>query len=173
MKKGVELFQSFLKKKKKKTQEKLHKKKVWFLRLKTFIIYQDWRELLSLAVIFQLWACCFPSCSWFSLLLSRFEQRSLVFLHLLTCRSLLFFSTFLLCPSFFFLRSRGRIEAYLLVYLHRCSILFLTLPVYHKDKISCWCVPCLKNNPRPVNYQFQQNLDYYKTRGADLMNKTR
>ncbi|XP_068189309.1 TBC1 domain family member 5 isoform X2 [Antennarius striatus] len=30
-----------------------------------------------------------------------------------------------------------------------------------------------KNNPRPVNYQFQQNLDYYKTRGADLMNKTR
>ncbi|XP_076611412.1 TBC1 domain family member 5 isoform X2 [Chaetodon auriga] len=30
-----------------------------------------------------------------------------------------------------------------------------------------------KNHPRPVNYQFQQNLDYYKTRGADLMNKTR
>ncbi|XP_033856035.2 TBC1 domain family member 5 [Acipenser ruthenus] len=30
-----------------------------------------------------------------------------------------------------------------------------------------------KNNLRPVNYQFQQNLDYYKTRGADLMNKTR
>ncbi|XP_038580201.1 TBC1 domain family member 5 isoform X1 [Micropterus salmoides] len=30
-----------------------------------------------------------------------------------------------------------------------------------------------RNNPRPVNYQFQQNLDYYKTRGADLMNKTR
>ncbi|XP_066571790.1 TBC1 domain family member 5 isoform X2 [Amia ocellicauda] len=30
-----------------------------------------------------------------------------------------------------------------------------------------------KNNPRPVNYQFQQNLDYYKTRGADLMSKTR
>ncbi|XP_033981242.1 TBC1 domain family member 5 isoform X1 [Trematomus bernacchii] len=30
-----------------------------------------------------------------------------------------------------------------------------------------------KNYPRPVNYQFQQNLDYYKTRGADLMNKTR
>ncbi|XP_062265831.1 TBC1 domain family member 5 isoform X2 [Platichthys flesus] len=30
-----------------------------------------------------------------------------------------------------------------------------------------------KNNPRPANYQFQQNLDYYKTRGADLMNKTR
>ncbi|MBN3297998.1 TBCD5 protein, partial [Amia calva] len=29
-----------------------------------------------------------------------------------------------------------------------------------------------KNNPRPVNYQFQQNLDYYKTRGADLMSKT-
>uniref|UniRef100_A0A8D3E741 TBC1 domain family, member 5 n=1 Tax=Scophthalmus maximus TaxID=52904 RepID=A0A8D3E741_SCOMX len=29
------------------------------------------------------------------------------------------------------------------------------------------------NNPRPVNYQFQQNLDYYKTRGADLMNNTR
>uniref|UniRef100_A0A7N6AU98 Rab-GAP TBC domain-containing protein n=1 Tax=Anabas testudineus TaxID=64144 RepID=A0A7N6AU98_ANATE len=31
----------------------------------------------------------------------------------------------------------------------------------------------LPNNPRPVNYQFQQNLDYYNTRGADLMNKTR
>lgn len=31
----------------------------------------------------------------------------------------------------------------------------------------------LQNHPRPVNYQFQQNLDYYKTRGADLMNKTR
>uniref|UniRef100_A0A8C9Z2A4 TBC1 domain family member 5 n=1 Tax=Sander lucioperca TaxID=283035 RepID=A0A8C9Z2A4_SANLU len=30
-----------------------------------------------------------------------------------------------------------------------------------------------KNYPRPVNYQFQQNLDYYKTRGADLMNRTR
>ncbi|KAG9331258.1 hypothetical protein JZ751_019567 [Albula glossodonta] len=30
-----------------------------------------------------------------------------------------------------------------------------------------------KNNPRPVNYQFQQNLEYYKTRGADLMSKTR
>ncbi|KAM6959022.1 TBC1 domain family member 5 isoform 2-T2 [Aplochiton taeniatus] len=30
-----------------------------------------------------------------------------------------------------------------------------------------------KNHPRPVNYQFQQNLDYYKTRGADLVNKTR
>ncbi|XP_051949208.1 TBC1 domain family member 5-like isoform X2 [Xyrauchen texanus] len=30
-----------------------------------------------------------------------------------------------------------------------------------------------KNNPRPMNYQFQQNLDYYKTRGADLVNKTR
>ncbi|KAG2464973.1 TBCD5 protein, partial [Polypterus senegalus] len=30
-----------------------------------------------------------------------------------------------------------------------------------------------KNFPRPVNYQFHQNLDYYKTRGADLMNKTR
>uniref|UniRef100_H3DK54 TBC1 domain family member 5 n=1 Tax=Tetraodon nigroviridis TaxID=99883 RepID=H3DK54_TETNG len=29
-----------------------------------------------------------------------------------------------------------------------------------------------KNHPRPVNYQFQQNLEYYKTRGADLM-KTR
>ncbi|XP_046875857.1 TBC1 domain family member 5 isoform X1 [Hypomesus transpacificus] len=29
-----------------------------------------------------------------------------------------------------------------------------------------------KNNPRPVNYQFQQNLDYYKTRGADLVNKS-
>uniref|UniRef100_A0AAX7SXB3 Rab-GAP TBC domain-containing protein n=1 Tax=Astatotilapia calliptera TaxID=8154 RepID=A0AAX7SXB3_ASTCA len=29
------------------------------------------------------------------------------------------------------------------------------------------------NNPRPVNYHFQQNLDYYKTKGADLMNKTR
>ncbi|XP_041105009.1 TBC1 domain family member 5-like isoform X2 [Polyodon spathula] len=30
-----------------------------------------------------------------------------------------------------------------------------------------------KNNLRPVNYQFQQNLDYYKTCGADLLNKTR
>ncbi|XP_077447093.1 TBC1 domain family member 5 isoform X1 [Stigmatopora argus] len=30
-----------------------------------------------------------------------------------------------------------------------------------------------RNHPRPVNYRFQQNLDYYKTRGADLMNKTR
>ncbi|KAA0710243.1 TBC1 domain family member 5 [Triplophysa tibetana] len=30
-----------------------------------------------------------------------------------------------------------------------------------------------KNNHRPVNFQFQQNLDYYKTRGADLVNKTR
>ncbi|XP_077364325.1 TBC1 domain family member 5 isoform X2 [Festucalex cinctus] len=30
-----------------------------------------------------------------------------------------------------------------------------------------------RNHPRPVNYQFQQNLDYYKTRGADLMNKSR
>uniref|UniRef100_A0A8C4ZZQ6 TBC1 domain family member 5 n=1 Tax=Gadus morhua TaxID=8049 RepID=A0A8C4ZZQ6_GADMO len=30
-----------------------------------------------------------------------------------------------------------------------------------------------KNNPRPFNYQFQQNLDYYKTRGADLVDKTR
>uniref|UniRef100_A0A8C7PMK7 TBC1 domain family member 5 n=1 Tax=Oncorhynchus mykiss TaxID=8022 RepID=A0A8C7PMK7_ONCMY len=29
-----------------------------------------------------------------------------------------------------------------------------------------------KNNPRPANYQFQQNLDYYKTRGADLVNST-
>uniref|UniRef100_A0AAY5EYV8 TBC1 domain family member 5 n=1 Tax=Electrophorus electricus TaxID=8005 RepID=A0AAY5EYV8_ELEEL len=29
-----------------------------------------------------------------------------------------------------------------------------------------------KNNPRPVNYQFQQNLDYYKTRGADLISRT-
>uniref|UniRef100_A0A8C7VHR9 TBC1 domain family, member 5 n=1 Tax=Oncorhynchus mykiss TaxID=8022 RepID=A0A8C7VHR9_ONCMY len=28
------------------------------------------------------------------------------------------------------------------------------------------------NNPRPANYQFQQNLDYYKTRGADLVNST-
>ncbi|NXD21990.1 TBCD5 protein, partial [Spelaeornis formosus] len=30
-----------------------------------------------------------------------------------------------------------------------------------------------KQNPRPVTHQFQQNLDYYKARGADLMNKTR
>ncbi|XP_038615854.1 TBC1 domain family member 5 isoform X2 [Tachyglossus aculeatus] len=30
-----------------------------------------------------------------------------------------------------------------------------------------------KRNPRPVTYQFQQNLDYYKACGADLMNKTR
>ncbi|KAJ8367090.1 hypothetical protein AAFF_G00331130 [Aldrovandia affinis] len=31
----------------------------------------------------------------------------------------------------------------------------------------------VSNNPRPVNYQFQQNLEFYKTRGADLMSKTR
>ncbi|XP_067862188.1 TBC1 domain family member 5 isoform X4 [Heptranchias perlo] len=30
-----------------------------------------------------------------------------------------------------------------------------------------------KNNPRPVNYQFQQNLDYYRARGAEIINKTR
>ncbi|GCB67594.1 hypothetical protein scyTo_0008085 [Scyliorhinus torazame] len=30
-----------------------------------------------------------------------------------------------------------------------------------------------KNNPRPVNYQFQQNLDYYMARGAEIVNKTR
>lgn len=30
-----------------------------------------------------------------------------------------------------------------------------------------------KNNPRPVNYQFQQNLDYYKTRGADFVDRAR
>ncbi|XP_062867758.1 TBC1 domain family member 5 isoform X2 [Trichomycterus rosablanca] len=30
-----------------------------------------------------------------------------------------------------------------------------------------------KNNPRPVNYQFQQNLDFYKTRGADLVDRAR
>uniref|UniRef100_A0A8C8AZJ3 TBC1 domain family member 5 n=1 Tax=Otus sunia TaxID=257818 RepID=A0A8C8AZJ3_9STRI len=30
-----------------------------------------------------------------------------------------------------------------------------------------------KRNPRPVTHQFQQNLDYYKARGADFMNKTR
>ncbi|XP_042636256.1 TBC1 domain family member 5 [Orycteropus afer afer] len=30
-----------------------------------------------------------------------------------------------------------------------------------------------KKNPRPVTYQFHQNLDYYKARGADLMNKSR
>ncbi|XP_062969788.1 TBC1 domain family member 5 isoform X2 [Cynocephalus volans] len=30
-----------------------------------------------------------------------------------------------------------------------------------------------KRNPRPVTYQFHPNLDYYKARGADLMNKTR
>uniref|UniRef100_UPI00398E5E3E TBC1 domain family member 5 isoform X2 n=1 Tax=Pristiophorus japonicus TaxID=55135 RepID=UPI00398E5E3E len=30
-----------------------------------------------------------------------------------------------------------------------------------------------KNNPRPVNYQFQQNLDYYRARGAEIVNKTR
>ncbi|NWY59074.1 TBCD5 protein, partial [Chionis minor] len=30
-----------------------------------------------------------------------------------------------------------------------------------------------KRNPRPVTHQFQQSLDYYKARGADLMNKTR
>lgn len=30
-----------------------------------------------------------------------------------------------------------------------------------------------KGNPRPVTYQFHPNLDYYKARGADLMNKSR
>ncbi|XP_066206579.1 TBC1 domain family member 5 isoform X2 [Saccopteryx leptura] len=30
-----------------------------------------------------------------------------------------------------------------------------------------------KRNPRPVTYQFHSNLDYYKARGADLMNKSR
>ncbi|XP_069769092.1 TBC1 domain family member 5 isoform X1 [Narcine bancroftii] len=30
-----------------------------------------------------------------------------------------------------------------------------------------------KNNPRPMNYQFQQNLDYYRARGAEIVNKTR
>ncbi|XP_078394657.1 TBC1 domain family member 5 isoform X2 [Cetorhinus maximus] len=30
-----------------------------------------------------------------------------------------------------------------------------------------------KNNPRPVNYQFQQNLDYYRACGAEIVNKTR
>uniref|UniRef100_A0A0B8RTH7 TBC1 domain family member 5 n=1 Tax=Philothamnus irregularis TaxID=1899461 RepID=A0A0B8RTH7_9SAUR len=30
-----------------------------------------------------------------------------------------------------------------------------------------------KRNPRPIAHQFQQNLDYYKAHGADLMNKTR
>ncbi|XP_021563394.1 TBC1 domain family member 5 isoform X2 [Carlito syrichta] len=30
-----------------------------------------------------------------------------------------------------------------------------------------------ERNPRPVTYQFHPNLDYYKARGADLMNKSR
>ncbi|NP_001272922.1 TBC1 domain family member 5 isoform b [Mus musculus] len=30
-----------------------------------------------------------------------------------------------------------------------------------------------KRNPRPATYQFHPNLDYYKARGADLMNKSR
>ncbi|XP_053570189.1 TBC1 domain family member 5 [Bombina bombina] len=30
-----------------------------------------------------------------------------------------------------------------------------------------------KRNPRPVSYQFHQNLDYYRARGLDLMNKSR
>ncbi|KAF6101346.1 TBC1 domain family member 5 [Phyllostomus discolor] len=30
-----------------------------------------------------------------------------------------------------------------------------------------------KKNPRPVTYQFHPNLDYYKARGADLMDKSR
>ncbi|XP_075443021.1 TBC1 domain family member 5 isoform X2 [Ascaphus truei] len=30
-----------------------------------------------------------------------------------------------------------------------------------------------KKNRRPVNYQFQQNLDYYRARGLDLMNRSR
>ncbi|XP_063308379.1 TBC1 domain family member 5 [Pelobates fuscus] len=30
-----------------------------------------------------------------------------------------------------------------------------------------------KKNPRPVSYQFHQNLDYYRVRGLDLMNRSR
>uniref|UniRef100_A0A8C5N3J0 TBC1 domain family member 5 n=1 Tax=Leptobrachium leishanense TaxID=445787 RepID=A0A8C5N3J0_9ANUR len=30
-----------------------------------------------------------------------------------------------------------------------------------------------KKNPRPVSYQFQQNLDYYRARGSDLMSRSR
>lgn len=30
-----------------------------------------------------------------------------------------------------------------------------------------------KKNPRPMSYQFQQNLDYYRARGLDLMNRSR
>ncbi|XP_063778248.1 TBC1 domain family member 5 isoform X1 [Pseudophryne corroboree] len=30
-----------------------------------------------------------------------------------------------------------------------------------------------KKNPRPVSYQFHQNLDYYRARGLDLMNRSR
>ncbi|XP_028847811.1 TBC1 domain family member 5 isoform X2 [Denticeps clupeoides] len=30
-----------------------------------------------------------------------------------------------------------------------------------------------KNNPRPVNYQFQQNLQFSRTQGAELISKTR
>ncbi|KAG7325691.1 hypothetical protein KOW79_010616 [Hemibagrus wyckioides] len=30
-----------------------------------------------------------------------------------------------------------------------------------------------KNNPRPVNYQFQQNLEYYKNHGTDLVDRSR
>ncbi|XP_053494114.1 TBC1 domain family member 5 isoform X3 [Ictalurus furcatus] len=30
-----------------------------------------------------------------------------------------------------------------------------------------------KNNPRPVNYQFQQNLDYYNNHGADFVDRAR
>ncbi|KAM4028826.1 TBC1 domain family member 5 isoform 1-T2 [Anomaloglossus baeobatrachus] len=30
-----------------------------------------------------------------------------------------------------------------------------------------------KKNPRPMSYQFHQNLDYYRARGLDLMNRSR
>lgn len=50
--------------------------------------------------------------------------------------------------------------------------LFMTLPapqVICKHTVSFH----FQNNPRPVNYQFQQNLDYYKNHGADFVDRTR
>ncbi|RXM29206.1 TBC1 domain family member 5 [Acipenser ruthenus] len=51
--------------------------------------------------------------------------------------------------------------------------LFADMYVYNKISSSVHQSTVQTNNLRPVNYQFQQNLDYYKTCGADLMNKTR
>ncbi|GAB5576872.1 TBC1 domain family member 5 isoform X1 [Prionailurus iriomotensis] len=42
--------------------------------------------------------------------------------------------------------------------------IFIAMLLYIRDAL---------RNPRPVTYQFHPNLDYYKARGADLMNKSR